>query len=308
MGKNQNSANSATTATATANSATSATTTAVLARQDERHLTQYGKVSFSASSLGYESSELEFGANGGLMVKLKDENGATIEKEVFMEDKSAFDAVNAYARLRDGSKIGDVAKCYFIAKTAPLAKASGFNSVGAFLALQFGLDASTANNYALIGSDFLTLSPVLDDNGNEQFDDDGNRLEEVNWIKPDIMRGWTASNLNQCISLYRKACECDIDKFLKEYVFNGRLHLDAKQAVLKAEYNKVCGKADSKSSKASTTNDSKPESPKESVRSLWAKVKENILAYDLSDNEVELFKSSAESIEKILEAHDKNKK
>ena len=308
MGKNQNSANSATTATAnSANSATSATT-AIVSRQEERHITQYGKVNFSASSLGYTSSELEFGANGGLMVKIKDENGATIEKEVFMEDKSAFDAVNAYARLRDGSKIGDVAKCYFIAKTAPLAKASGFSNVGAFLALQFGLNASTANNYALIGSDFLELSPVLDSDGKEQFDNDGNRIEEVNWKYPDIMRGWTVSNLNQCISLYRKACECDMDKFLKEYIFNGRLHLDAKQAVLKEEYNKICGKAESKSNKASSGNDSKPESPKESLRSMWAKVKENILAYDLSDNEIELFKSSAESIEKILEAHDKNKK
>lgn len=257
------------------------------------NITHYNALSFAMDSFGYKSSVLERGENGGMMVKLKNDKGDTVESEIFVEDTTAFDAVDAVARLQDYKKLEDIAKCYYIYKSAPLAKSAGFKSVGAFLAMQFGLDSSTCNNYKTIGEMFLTEQEL------DEITENGEHKKSVVWKYSWIPQGTTVSNLNQCLSIIRK-CK-DADEFFELYVKTGKLSIGATQTTVKEQMRKLTGKEDSKKQEKQEKQES--EKPKQTVRTLWATVKENISAYNLSDAELELFQTACRSIEQILETH-----
>ena len=267
----------------------------------------FTKNKFSAENFGFESSALERGANGGMIVTLKADDGSRVEKEVFVQDGSAYDAVNAYAALVDFKNLSDVAKCYYIYKAAPLSVAAGFKSVGAFLAEQFGIDSSTANNYRLIGELFLTEEEVKDEQGNIVYDEQGNATTKITWSRPWLDKT-PIGNLNQCLSIIRKckdeAGNIDIDLFFEQYVKTGKLALDAKQKIFKEMCNKVNGADSKKTTKQDNKQESnKPESPKQTVAAMWATVKESIYAYDLSEQELELMETACKSIEQVMESH-----
>ena len=259
---------------------------------------------FDFTALGYESSALERGENGGIMVVLKDSNGDKIEKEIFVEDTTAYDAVKAYAELRDFEKLSDLAKCYNIAKSAPIAKASGYKSVGQFLAENFGVDSSTANNYKTIGELFLHEVDRTDENGQPVYDEQGNKVTDITWIR-SWCKGYKVANINQSLSIIRKCKDeqdnISIDVFFEQYVKTGKLSLDGKLSLVKEQCRKITGK-DSKDSKDSK-EENKAEKPKQTLAAIWATVKENIYGLDLSEQEIELMNSAARSIEQIMEAH-----
>lgn len=266
----------------------------------------YTKNKFSAENFGFESSALERGVNGGMIVTLKAEDGSRVEKEVFVEDTSAYEAVNAYAALKDFKELSDVAKCYYIYKAAPLSVAAGFKSVGAFLAEQFGIDSSTANNYRLIGELFLTEEECKDEQGNVVYDEQGNATSKIVWSRPWLDKT-PIGNLNQCLSIVRKCKDedgnIDIDLFFEQYVKTGKLALDAKQKPFKEMCTKITGNDKKTTKQQEGQKDNKPESPKQTVAAMWATVKETLYAYDLSEQELQLMETASKSIEQIMEAH-----
>ena len=257
------------------------------------NVTHYNSVSFDVANFGYTSSVLERGANGGIMVKLKNDKGDTVENEIFTEDSTAYDALDALARLHDFGKLEKIAQCYYIAKSAPLAKASGFKSVGAFLAMQFGLDSSTCNNYRTIGELFLEEKDL------EEVNEKGEHKKQIAWKYDWIPNNTTVTNINQCLSVIRK-CK-DVDEFFNNYIKTGKISLGASLNTVKEQLHKIDGTSEKKSEKKK--EEKQGEKPIQSVRTMWATVKENISAYKLSDAELELFQSACRSIEQILEAH-----
>lgn len=272
------------------------TSTEKVTKQQENgiaNVTHYNSVSFDVANFGFKSSVLDRGSNGGIMVKLKNDKGDTVESEIFTEDTTAYSAVDAVARLQDFKKLEDVAKCYYIHKSAPLAKSAGFKSVGAFLSMQFGLDSSTCNNYKTIGELFLEEKEL------DELTENGEHKKSIVWKYSWIPENTTVSNLNQCLSIVRK-CK-DVDEFFELYIKTGKLSIGASQATVKEQVNKINGKEPKKQDKKQEQGNS--EKPKQTLVTMWATVKENILAYDLSDAEVDLFQSACRSIEQILEAH-----
>lgn len=257
------------------------------------NVTHYNSVSFDVANFGYTSSVLERGANGGMMVKLKNDKGDVVETEVFTEDTTAFDALDSFARLQDFKKLEDLARCYYIHKSAPLAKSAGFKSVGAFLAMQFGLDSSTCNNYRTIGELFLEEKDL------DELTENGEHKKSIVW-KYDWCKNTTVTNLNQCLSVIRK-CK-DVEEFFEQYIKTGKLYINASLATVKEQLHRLYGKDDKKHDDKKK-DEKQSEKPIQSVRTMWATVKENISTYNLSDAELELFQSACKSIEQILEAH-----
>lgn len=297
--------------TAQATQATQAQETSVATvttNHNGNEIVTFTKSMFSAERLGYESSVLERGENGGVMVKLLSDNGDTIEKEIFVEDTTAYDAIESFAKLRDFDHVEDVAKCYYISKTAPLSDASGFKSVGAFLSMQFGLDASTVNNYRTIGDLFIVENERTDKDGKPIFDENGNKLSDVDW-KYSWCKGWKISNVSQAMSIIRSCKDengnISPEVLFEQYVKTGKLTLDAKQPIVKEQVNKIRGNGGNGKGKGKEKgkDENKTETPKQTVASMWSSVKESMYAYDLSDDEITLAQEACKTIERILTNH-----